>query len=116
MKQKINMKKKTDTYVYDLDAIMNYVFTDDGKRNNDSEITETYIADESSGQLSLVNKQLREVKGSDNSNKNTIRYDLMKFFMDQLNNFVANDDVQSTIGEAMILNTMLHNGFVKIVE
>ena len=107
------MKKKIDAYVYDLDAIMNYVFTDDGKRNNDSEITETYITDDSSGQLSLVNKQLREVKGSDNSNKNTIRYDMMKFFMDQMNGIVVGDEIQATLGESVVFNTMLHNGFVK---
>lgn len=107
------MKMSNDIlYAYDLKKIMEYLFNDDGKRNNESEIVETYVSDENSGELILANKQLREVKSGDNSNKSTIKYDLMKFFMDQLNGIVYNKDAVFSIGDDLVFNTMISNGFI----
>lgn len=99
-------------YAYDLKKIMEFLFNDDGKRNNESEIVETYVSDESNGELILANKQLREVKSGDNSNKSTIKYDLIKFFMEQLNNIYYNKDATYSIGDDLTFNTMLTNGFI----
>ena len=111
-------ESKEKIYVYDLDAIMSFIFDDDGQRNNDMEITETYIPNdedaEDTGSLVLINKQLREVKGSDNTGKQTIRYDIMKFMLETLNGIEGTAEV-STLGEKIVLNTLLTNSMIKVM-
>lgn len=97
-------------YMFDMEAIMNFIFGDEDKRTNDSEITETYIANESTSELQLINKQLREVKGSDNSTKQNIKYDLLKVFIDILR---TTETEQQTIGESIVFNTLFLNGLIK---
>lgn len=105
------MNKEENTfYTFDLDAIMNFVFFEEDKRTNDSEITETYINNDQN-ELTLVNKQLREVKGSDNSTKQNIKYDLLKNFIEILRTAEHN---AMTLGESITFNTMFTYGLIKI--
>lgn len=106
------MKKndKNAIYMFDMEAIMQFIFGDEDKRTNDSEITETYIANESTNELQLINKQLREVKGSDNSTKQNIKYDLLKVFIDILR---TTETEQQSIGESIVFNTLYLNGLIK---
>lgn len=103
-------EKNNAIYMFDMDAIMQFIFGDENDRTNDSEITETYIANESTNELQLINKQLREVKGSDNSTKQNIKYDLLKVFIDVLR---STEPDQQTIGESIVFNTLYLNGLIK---
>lgn len=98
-------------YILDLDNIIKFCFDNDDK-TNDSEITEVYVTDENSKNLTLTSKQLREVKSGDVSSKQTVKYDLIKTFISDLMDM---DDIL-TFGDSIIINTMLSEGLLKQVN
>lgn len=106
------MEEDNRAYVLNLENIINFIFEDD-ERNSDSEITEMYVMDEDSKNLSLSTKQMREVKSSDVSNYQTIRYDIMKMLMDRLFD-IENEEL--TFGETVVVNTMLTEGFITEIK
>lgn len=101
-------------YVFNMDSMMEFVFDGEFDRTNDSEITETYINDEDSKELVLINKQLREIKGSENSAKFTIRYDLLKTFIETI--ITIDNNAPSTLGEELVFNTMVSENLIKEVN
>lgn len=108
------MAYKNTTLIYDINKICDFVFGEQNSRNSDVEITETFqYEDDGSGQTIQVPimKEVKEVKQSDNSNQNTIRYDMMRMFIDILND-VQDDDLM-TLGERITLNTMEAYGLIK---
>ena len=101
--------------IYDLDAIKDFIFGNDEGRSSDVEITETQVRNEE-GQLETQNKISREVKSTD-SNKLTIRYDLIKMFMDTLDNVEIDQELAPvSLGQKMVLNTMGSYGLIKEIE
>lgn len=107
----MGIRKLNEKLYYDLDAINNFIFGDDSRDSN-TEITETLLTD-NDGNLTTDNRIIHEVKAVD-SNKQTIRYDIIKMFMDVLNNVEINqDEIPLSFGETMIINTMIANGLVK---
>ena len=102
------------SYVLDMDNIMKFIFESDTQRDTDSEITEVYMTDEDTNELTLATKQLRELKGGDNTSKATMRYDMMKMSIDMISEIEL--DGTSTFGESLIFNTMLNEGMIKEVE
>lgn len=108
------MSKRT-SYILDLDNIMKFIFESDAERDMDSEITEVYVIDEETNELTLASKQLRELKGGDNTSKFTIRYDMIKMFIDMISSLEMNDEVNS-FGETLIFNTMINEGLIKEIE
>lgn len=96
-------------YMFDMDAIMNFIFGGDIRRTNDSEITETYVANETN-ELQLINKQLREVKGNNSDTEANIKYGLLKVFIDVLR---TTETEHQTIGESVVFNTLYLNGLIK---
>ena len=100
------MNKK---YILNIENVMNFIFDSD-KRDSDSEITEVYVSDDDTKELMLSTKQLREVKGGDNSPKFTIRYDMLKTFIDMISDMGL--DGTSTFGENLIYNTMINEGLI----
>lgn len=92
-----------------LDAIKDFIFEEE-KRNSDVEVTETMGA--SGGEkLETVSKVIREVKSSDFSNKQTIKYDMIKMFIEMLNEIEQNG-TPMTCGESVVVNTMVAYNFL----
>lgn len=101
-----------EKYVLDIDAIVKFCFDNDGK-TTDSEITEVYVADEESKNLSLASKQLREVKNGDVTSMQTMKYDLVKLLIVDL---MEMDEDELSLGDTVIMNTMMNEGFLKPIE
>ena len=104
------MNKNNKSYILDVENIVKFVFDDASSRDTDSEITEVYINDEETNDLVLSTKQLRELKGGDNSSKYSIRYDMIKTFIGLISDMET--DVP-TFGETLIFNSMINEGFIK---
>lgn len=103
-------------YVLDLDNIMKFVFESDVNRDSESEITEMYLLDENTNDMVLNTKQLREVKGGDTTSKSTMRYDMIKMFIDTLLDLDVGENSQWSFGEALIFNTMAENELIKEIK
>lgn len=101
------------SYVFDINKIMEFCFDLVDERTNDSEITESYVVNEENNKLEVVSKQVREIKGSDNTSKNTIRYDMIKMFIDVLVNADNGEQRPLTFGEAIIINTMINENLIR---
>jgi len=99
---------------FDLNAINDYIFGDPDERQSAVEITESQAYDENTKSLITVNKVIREVKESnDMTNKQTIRYDLVKMFIDILND---PEGIEASTGQKAIINTMLKYGLIHAEE
>lgn len=101
--------------IYDLDGIKNFVFSEDDGRSSDVEITETQIRNDK-GKLETETRVTREVKSTD-TNRQTIRYDMIKMFMDILDNVELDQEIAPlSLGQKMVLNTMASYGLIKQIE
>jgi len=110
MAQQIN-----SNLIYDLDGIKDFIFGDDNGRSSDVEITETQVRNEQ-GKLETETRVTREVKSTD-SNRQTIRYDMIKMFMDVLDNVEIDQEIAPlSLGQKMVLNTMGSYGLIKQIE
>ena len=69
--------------------------------------------DDDTQNLTLSTKQIREVKTSDDSNRQTIKYDLIKIFIMGLMDM---DEENATFGDVMLMNTMLSEGLIKQID
>jgi hypothetical protein len=105
---------KKISYVLDMDNVMKFIFDLNSQRDTDSEILEVYTVDDETGELVLTSKQLRELKGGDNTSKSTIRYDMFKMFIDMISDLEM--DGVNSFGESIIFNTMINEGLIKEVE
>ena len=103
--------KINDNYIFDIDNIMKFVFEEE--QTTDSEITDLYVMDDESDKLTLSSKQVREVKGGDATNKETIRYDFIKMLVLETLG-IREDDLG--FGDVMLINTMLSEGLIKEVN
>lgn len=107
--------KLNENLVFDLDAIKQFIFEEDENyaTTHDNEITETYGLNDD-GKQELLSKVVHEVKGSDFSDKETIRYDLFKSFLEVLGNVeIDNEMTPMTLLERMVLNTLSGYGMIK---
>ena len=110
------MDKNKGIY-YDLDAINNYIFGDEEERTSSVEITEVQGVNADTNEMVTVQKTIREVKESnDMTNKQTIRYDMIKLFIDMLNEPGEDGVLNFSQGQQIIMNTMLNYGLAKTVE
>lgn len=105
---------KKISYILDVENIIKFIFDSDVKRDMDTEITEVYVVDEETNEMTLTTKQFREFKGGDNTSKSTIRYDMVKMFIDMISDIDM--DGANSFGESLIFNTMINEGLIKEVE
>lgn len=98
-------------YVFDFNAIINFIF-EQVDNSNDSEIVDIYGADEESN-LVLTQRQMRETKNGDTTAKNTIKYDLLKMFVEYI---MDSDFSDPSFGETIIFNSMINEGLIKEIE
>lgn len=121
-------------FAYDLNAIMDFVLQN---KNKSSEIREIYEKNAENGSLELKQKSLAEVKNEEMPSAATIRYDLVKRMMEQINGIIMHDGaddmflddedesepsvddeegertpVITSLGETIAINTMLNEGML----
>ena len=102
--------------IYDLDGIKDFIFGNEDGRSSDVEITETQARNSKTGKLETETRVTREVKSTD-SNRQTIRYDMIKMFMDILDNVeIAQEIAPLSLGQKMVLNTMGSYGLIKEID
>lgn len=102
-------------FIYDLDAIRDFIFGDANERSSDVEITETQVRGDN-GKLETESRITREVK-STNTNKQTISYDIVKLFMDVLDNVEIDQEIAPlSLGQKMVINTMANYGLIKEIK
>lgn len=105
---------KTDTLIFDINNITNFVFGNPNDRTNEVEITESYIYDKESDKMIPNTKEVKEVKVNDYTGQNTIRYDLVKTFIDILD--AVEDPKVMTLGQQITLNTMQAYELIKDIK
>lgn len=91
-------------YIFDLNNITNFVFGNPNDKTNEVEITEHYIYDKDSKTMLPNTREVKEVKVNDYTGQNTIRYDMIKMFIDILDNI--EDPKVMSMGQNITLNTM----------
>ena len=92
------------SYIFDLDNITDFVFGDPNDKTNEVEITEHYVYDKDSKTMLPNTREVKEVKVNDYTGQNTIRYDMLKMFIDILDSI--EDPKVMTMGQNITLNTM----------
>jgi len=92
------------SYIFDLDNITSFVFGDPNDKTNEVEITEHYVYDKDSKTMLPNTREVKEVKVNDYTGQNTIRYDMLKMFIDILDSI--EDPKVMTMGQNITLNTM----------
>lgn len=106
------MKKETNL-IYDINKMCDFIFGNPNDKTSEVEITENYKMSED-GQMTLDNKTIKEVKVNDYTGQNTMRYDMIKMFIEILN------DIESpkvmTLGQNITLNTMEAYELIKDVK
>ena len=107
------MEEDNRAYVLNMENIINFVFEGEREKNSDSEITELYVMDEKTKSMSLSTKQLREVKNSEMTEYQSIRYDLVKMLLTRVFD-IENEEL--TLGETIVINTMMTEGLITEIK
>ena len=98
------MAKKNSFIVYDLKKITDFIFENQNSRTNDVEITDTLEYDKEKNKMVPKTKEIKEVKVNDDMSQTTIRYDLIKSFIDTLD--MTEDMNVMSVGQTITLNTL----------
>lgn len=97
-------------YAMDLQRIADFCLVSDKLKNRESEVTEGYEVNDENGP-ELVSKVVREIKTNGNPQNDTIKYDLIRIFIDVV--LSAEGIVpEMTTGMKIAFNTLLANGFI----
>ena len=97
-------------YAMNLQKIADFCLVSDKLKNKESEVTEGYEVTDDNGP-ELVSKVVREIKTNGNPQNDTIKYDLIRLFIDAV---LASEGIlpEMTIGAKIAFNTLLDNGFI----
>lgn len=101
-------------YIFDINKITEFVFGNPNEKTNEVEITETHVYDEKKKKWIPNVKEMKEVKVNDYTGQNTIRYDMVKMFIDILDSI--EDPKFTTMGQNITLNTMKAYELIKEVN
>ena len=105
---------KQNTFIFDINKITDFVFDNQNERTNDVEITENYIFDKNLDKMIPNTKEVKEVKVNDYTGQNTIRYDLVKTFIDILD--AVEDPNIMSLGQSITYNTMQAYELIKDIK
>ena len=105
---------KQNTFIFDINKITDFVFGNPNERTNDVEITENYVFDKNLDKMIPNTKEVKEVKVNDYTGQNTIRYDLVKTFIDILDS-VEDPNIMS-LGQSITYNTMQAYELIKDIK
>ena len=108
------MTKKNSFIVYDLKKITDFIFENQNSRTNDVEITDTLEYDKEKNKMVPKTKEIKEVKVNDDMSQTTIRYDLIKSFIDTLD--MTEDMNVMSVGQSITLNTLQSYGMIKEIK
>lgn len=108
------MAKKNSFIVYDLKKITDFIFENQNSRTNDVEITDTLEYDKEKNKMVPKTKEIKEVKVNDDMSQTTIRYDLIKSFIDTLD--MSEDMNAMSVGQSITLNTLQSYGMIKEIK
>ena len=103
-----------NTFIFDINKIMEFVFGNETERTNDIEISEAFVYDEGEEKMIPASKEVKEVKVNDNTNQNTIKYDMVKMFIEILND--VEDLKMMTLGQTITYNTMQAYELIKDIK
>ena len=106
--------KTTNNFIYDINKICEFIFNNPDESANDVEITENYTFDNEKKEMVLNGKVIKEVKTNDYTVQTTMRYDLVKMFIEILNDI--EDTKIMTLGQSITLNTMEAYELIKKVN
>lgn len=98
------MKKGETNLIFDINKITDFVFGDADKRSSEVEITENYVYDSESDKMVPNTRQVKEVKVKDDIGQFSIRYDMIKMFIDIMDS--VEDLSALTLGQEITVNTM----------
>lgn len=116
LKNKKKYMENNTAYIFDLEAIMDFVLKSDNTRISNSEITEMYMQDEDTEEMVLTSKQLRELKNNGDSSECTLKYDLIKSFITILDEAEIDNVNELGFLQKMTFNTMLTKGLIKTIN
>lgn len=105
---------KTDTLIFDINKITEFVFGNPNDRTSDVEITESYIFDDDEEKMVPASREIKEVKQNDYTGQNSIRYDMIKMFIEILD--AVEDTNVMTLGQTITLNTMQAYELIKDIK
>lgn len=105
---------KKNTFIFDINKITDFVFGNPNERTNDVEITENYVFDKELDKMIPNTKEVKEVKVNDYTGQNTIRYDLVKTFIDILD--AVEDPNIMSLGQSITYNTMQAYELIKDIK
>jgi hypothetical protein len=100
-------------YILNMENIVSYIFDDSNDKDSDSEITELYVMDENTKNMTLSTKQMREIKSKEITTHQSIRYDMVKMLLDRLMD-ISDDEL--TLGETVVINTLLTEGLISEIK
>lgn len=98
------MDKNGNNMIFDINKICDFVFGDPNERTSEVEITEHFGLDEDEDKMVPIGREVKEVKTSDYTGKSTIRYDMIKMFIEILDS-IEDPNIMS-LGQKMTINTM----------
>jgi hypothetical protein len=98
------MKKGETNLIFDINKISEFVFGDADKRTSEVEITENFIYDKDENKMIPNTREVKEVKVKDDVGKFSIRYDMIKMFIDIMDS--VEDLSALTLGQEITVNTM----------
>lgn len=103
-----------EQYIFDLNNITNFVFGNPNDKTNEVEITEHYAYDKDSKTMLPSTREVKEVKVNDYTGQNTIRYDMIKMFIDILDNI--EDPKIMSMAQKITVNTMKAYELIKDIN
>lgn len=103
-----------NTLIFDINKITDFVFGNPNDRTNEVEITESYIYDKDKDEMIPNTREVKEVKVNDYTGQNTIRYDLVKTFIDILD--AVEDPKIMSLGQKITFNTMQAYELIKDIK
>lgn len=104
------------SYALNMEKILDFVFESQNEKNAELEVAQRYETN-SNGEQELVTTEKREVKGKGNTAIDTIKYDLIKSFLDNLSQFPVHENnseniMPLTVLNIIVFNTMINEGFL----
>jgi len=97
-------------YAINIDKVFSLVF-DKTNAKIDREITDGYEIDENSNKMAQMSKIVREIKTDGDSQRENLKYDLIKTFLIE----IMDMDGEVTAGNSICINTLLKYGIIEII-
>ena len=101
-------------YIFDLNNITSFIFGNPNEKTNEVEITENFIYDRDAKSMIPNTREVKEVKVNDYTGQNTIRYDMIRMFIDILDSI--EDPKVLTMGQNITLNTLKAYELIKDIN